>query len=181
MAIDNTPPKLKLIITIGVIVVVTLVGLNFVFTSYMAYMSDMAYREKLDRASKAPSDLQAQHDAEKNAFAKAKMPLDQAMKQVAAGSRDPSITPQASEDTGALTGWTKLPRPLPNAQMIGAGAANLTPVPVGDAGAAPMATGDAGVAPLAAGADAGAALVAPVPPVPHAAADAGAASGHPHH
>lgn len=179
MAIDNTPPKLKLIVTIGVIVVVTLVGLNFVFSSYMAYMTDMAMHDKLDRANKGPSDLQALHEAEKNAFAKAKMPLDQAMKQVAAGTRDPSITPQASDDTGALTGWTKLPRPLPNAQMIGAVAAipaadaGAAPMAAGDAGAAPMAAGDAGATPMAVGVDAGAA--------PHAAGDAGAATGHPHH
>ncbi len=153
MAIDNTPPKLKLIATIGVIVVVTLVGLNFVFESYMAYMADMAAREKLAK----PVEREAQAAAEQAAFGKAKMPIDQAMKQVAAGQRDPSITPQQSDDTGAMTGWSKLPKPLPNAQMIGAGAANPTPVPVlADAGAAAMA-GDAGAAmPLAT--DAGAAM-----------------------
>ncbi|CAN5891873.1 hypothetical protein BH11MYX4_BH11MYX4_16890 [soil metagenome] len=34
MAIDNTPPRLRLIMTISVIVVITLVGLDFVFKSY---------------------------------------------------------------------------------------------------------------------------------------------------
>ena len=47
MAIDNTPPRLRLIVTIAIIVVITLVGLDFVFKSYYAYMSDQAVREKM--------------------------------------------------------------------------------------------------------------------------------------
>ena len=47
MAIDNTPPKLRLIATIAFIVIVTLIGLDFVFKSYYAFMSDEAVREKL--------------------------------------------------------------------------------------------------------------------------------------
>jgi hypothetical protein len=176
MAIDNTPPKLKLIVTIGVIVVVTLVGLNFVFQSYMGYMTDMAYREKL-----APTkEKEAQLAAEQAAFSNAKLPIDQAMKQVAAGMRAPEITPQQSDDTGALTGWMKNPRPLPQANMIGgSGAAMPTAVATGDAGAVPSA-GDAGAAmPTAAAGDAGASMAAP-------AGDAGAAKsapapGHDHH
>lgn len=162
MAIDNTPPKLKLIATVGIIVVVTLVGLNFVFQSYMAYMNDMAMREKLA----PPKDREAQAAAEQAAFAKAKMPVEQAMKQVAAGTRDPSIQPQPSDDTGALTGWSKLPKPLPQAQMVGVGATNTAPAPVSaDGGAAPLGAADGGAAmPMAAG-DAGA---------PKAATDAGA-------
>ena len=47
MAIDNTPPRLRLIGTIAVIVVITLVSLDFVFKSYYAFMTDEAQREKL--------------------------------------------------------------------------------------------------------------------------------------
>jgi hypothetical protein len=36
MAIDNTPPRLRLIVTIATIVVITLVSLEFVFKSYFA-------------------------------------------------------------------------------------------------------------------------------------------------
>lgn len=174
MAVDNTPPKLKLIVTIGIIVVVTLIGLNFVFQSYMGYMTDMAYREKL-----APTkDKEALRAAEQAAFAKAKMPVDEAMKQVAAGTRAAEIAPQQSDDTGAMTGWMKLPKPLPQVDMI---KDKAVPVVAGDAGVA-TATGDAGAASVAA--DAGAA--APVPASVNANADAGAgkpapAPGHDHH
>lgn len=169
MAVDNTPPKVKLLFTIGIIVAVTLVGLDFVFQSYLGYMNSIAQQEKL-----APTkDREAQAAAEQAAFAKAKMPLDQAMKQVGAGTRAAEITPQPSEDTGALTGWMKLPKALPQAQMIGGGAAPA--VATGDAGVT-TATGDAGVT---ATGDAGAAI-------PTATGDAGAphaapAPGHDHH
>ena len=53
MAIDNTPPRLKLIVTIAVITVVTLISLDFVFKSYYAMMSDEAQREKISPATDA--------------------------------------------------------------------------------------------------------------------------------
>jgi hypothetical protein len=175
MAVDKSPPNLKLIATIGVIVLVTLVGLNFVFQSYMGYMTDMAYREKL-----APTkEKEAQLAAEQVAFSKAKLPIDQAMKQVAAGTRAPEIAPQQSDDTGPLTGWMKNPKPLPQANMVGGAAPATSAVAVGDAGVA-MSAGDAGAAiPTAASGDAGASVAASTP-------DAGAAKpapapGHDHH
>ena len=173
MAVDNTPPKLKLIVTIGVICAVTLVALDFVFRSYLGFMNGIAQQEKL-----APTkEREAQTAAEQAAFSKAKMPIDQAMKQVGAGTRAPEITPQPSDDTGALTGWMKLPKALPQAQMIGGGAAAPAVAPTGDAGVT-TATGDAGV--TTATGDAGAAAI------PASAGDAGApkpapAPGHEHH
>lgn len=150
MAIDNTPPRLRLIATIAFIVVVTLIGLDFVFKSYYAYMSDAAAREKI-----APrTDLENQHAAEKSAFAAAKLPIEQAMAQLAKGSRG-DVTPQPSDDMGPMTGWSKMPKPLPypekHAQAPAADAGTEQPTTAGDAGAA---TGDAGPA---APADAGAA------------------------
>jgi hypothetical protein len=138
MAIDNTPPRLRLIITIAVIVVITLVSLEFVFKSYYAYMTDEAKLEKT-----APKTaLLAQIKAEKEAFGGAKMPVDQAMSQIAKGTRPELIDPKPSDDVAALTGWNKLPKqpPVP------------APAPNDVRGAAPAAT-DAGV--LATG-DAGA-------------------------
>lgn len=111
MAIDNTPPRLRLIVTIAIIVVITLVGLDFVLRGYYAYMSDMATREKL-----APlRDRDEQHKAEQASFGAAKLPIDQAMAQVAKGTRAEAITPKPSEDMGPMTGWSKMPKqpPLP--------------------------------------------------------------------
>ncbi|MBX3190970.1 MAG: hypothetical protein KF819_28500 [Labilithrix sp.] len=169
MAIDNTPPRLRLIATIGFIVVVTLIGLDFVFKSYYAFMSDEAQREKI-----APrADLAAQVAAEQKAFAGAKIPLDQAMAQLAKGERG-DVTPQASDDMGPMTGWSKMPKPLPYPTTPHA-APSTDPHAAADAGA-PTAAGDAGPAIADAGpaaaADAGAAPHAPAP-APHAD-DAGA-------
>jgi len=108
MAIDNTPPRLRLIVTIAVIVVVTLLGLNFVFESYYAIMTDQARFEKL-----APTTAKDEaHTAETAALAGGKMPIAAAMAQLK-GARSEAIEPKPSEDLGAMTGWSKLPKQAP--------------------------------------------------------------------
>ena len=110
MAIDNTPPRLRLIITIAVIVVITLVSLEFVFKSYFAFMTDEAKLEKT-----APKTaLLAQIQAERESFGGAKLPIDQAMSQIAKGTRPELIDPKPSDDLAALTGWNKMPKQTPN-------------------------------------------------------------------
>lgn len=160
MAIDNTPPRLRLIVTIAVIVIVTLLGLNFVFESYYAIMTDQARFEKL-----APTTAKTeQHAAEAAALAGGKMPIDKAMAQLK-GARGEAIEPKQSEDMGAMTGWSKLPKqaPLP---VPGGGAHVIESVPAlagdggvlhADGGAAPAAEAGAPHAPNAPNAkDAGA-------------------------
>jgi hypothetical protein len=108
MATDNTPPRLRLIGTIAVILIITLVGLDFVFKSYYAYMTDEAHYEKM-----APTTArEAQLATEKAAFAAARMPMDQAVASLKA-SRSELIEPKPSDDVGAMTGWSKLPKPAP--------------------------------------------------------------------
>ena len=108
MAIDNTPPRLRLIVTIAVIVIITLLGLNFVFESYFAIMTDQARFEKL-----APTTARDdQRAAEAAALAGGKMPIDKAMAQLK-GARGEAIEPKQSEDVGAMTGWSKLPKQAP--------------------------------------------------------------------
>jgi hypothetical protein len=156
MAIDNTPPRLKLIATIAIITVVTLISLDFVFRSYYAMMSDEAHREKV-----APTtEKDEQHKAEHAALTGAQIPLEAAMEQLGKGNRPEPITPQASEDLAPLTGWSKLPKQAPTPTP------HVPPPPP----PLPAVAGDAGAAPAAAAADAGAAP----PPKPHAAPDAGA-------
>lgn len=171
MAIDNTPPRLKLIVTIAVITVITLIGIDFVLKSYYAMMTDQAQLEKL-----APTTARdEQHKAEALALTSGAMPLDKAIAELGKGERPAAIAPQQSDDLGPMTGWSKLPKPAPTPQQHAA-----TPAPAeADAGAA-HAEADAGAAPLVAG-DAGAAPHAPQPPAgdagahhPAPAADAGA-------
>jgi hypothetical protein len=156
MAIDNTPPRLKLIVTIAVITVITLVSLDFVFRSYYATMTDDAAREKI-----APTtDRDEQRKAEAASLTGAQVPIDQAKVMLVKGTRPEAITPQPSEDTGAMTGWSKLPKPLPTpsepappaAVTQDAGAVHAT---TGDAGATRMVT-DAGPVQTAPKRDAGA-------------------------
>lgn len=150
MAIDNTPPRLKLIVTIAVITVITLVAIDFAFKSYYSTMSDIAYREK----TAPPKDRDDQHKAELASLAGGAMPVEKAMAQLA-GARPDAISPQASDDLGAVTGWSKLPHPAP---VPLAPASHDAPAPgtLADGGAAPMdadgganAAGDGGALPLA--------------------------------
>lgn len=108
MAIDNTPPRLRLIATIAVLTIVTLVALDFILRSYYAYMTDDAIRSKLA----PPIELEEQRQEEAKSLSAAK--IDQAIAQIAKGGvRPESITPQQSDDVSALTGWSKLPKPAP--------------------------------------------------------------------
>jgi len=182
MAIDNTPPRLRLIGTIAVIAIITLISLDFVFKSYYAYMTDEAQREKL-----APTtEKYDQREAEAAAFSGAKLPIDKAMAQIAKGTRGDLVEPKPSEDMGAMTGWSKLPKQLPLPPSGGAMPGGMTvhgpgdTMNAGDAGATtagdggqvtgPMNAADGG-APAPGAADAG---VPHLAPKPGPARDAGA-------
>ena len=157
MATDNTPPRLRLIGTIAVIVIVTLFSLDFVFKSYYAYMTDEAQREKLAPTTDK-TDMRA---AEATALSGAKLPIDQAMAQIGKGTRSDLVEPKPSDDLGAMTGWSKLPKqlPLPPAGGPGMPGGMMVHGPgdamnAGDAGA--MAVGDGG--PMNVSSDGGAPL-----------------------
>jgi len=132
MAIDNTPPRLKLIVTITIITVITLVSLDFVFKSYFAYTLDDAQRGKIAKAQ----GLEDQHKAEDQAMKNAAMPLDQAMTQMKSGTRAAIIAPKQSDDLAPLSGWSKLPKgpPAVPAPPHGTGGDHNV-LPFGDAGA----------------------------------------------
>lgn len=109
MATDNSPPRLKLIITIGAITILTLVGLTLVLNGYFAYMSDQARHAKL-----APTTALDEHrQAEQAELASGKMSIGQAAAELAKGQREGLIAPQQSEDLGPMTGWSKLPKAAP--------------------------------------------------------------------
>ena len=110
MATDNSPPRLKLIVTIGFITIVTLIGLRFVLESYFAFMGDMARREKIA----PPTELDDHRKEEQAALTAAKVPVGEAIAQLSKGSRG-GVAPQQSDDLGPMTGWTKLPKAAPEA------------------------------------------------------------------
>lgn len=173
MAIDNTPPRLKLIVTIAVITVVTLFSLDFVFKSYFHTMSDQAQREKI-----APTSVRDdQQKAEQAALTSSN--IEQAMASFAKGTRPEAIAPTQSDDISPMTGWSKNPKPAPTRVPLG----DALHVDIADAGADASAEGgagdgganaatDGGVTPTAAD---GGAHVVPAPGGPgHDAIDAGA-------
>jgi hypothetical protein len=165
MAIDNTPPRLRLIATIAAIVVITLVSLDVVFTSYFAFMTDQAKHEKI-----APKkDLLAQLAAEQGALAGAKVPIDRAMNQVAKGMRPELIEPKPSDDMAPMTGWSKMPKQPPVAVPH---TEDLRPLTAGDAGA--LTAGDAGAPTVDGGMAPHTTMDAGAPNVPAAVKDAGA-------
>ncbi|MCL2724903.1 MAG: hypothetical protein FWD69_10760 [Polyangiaceae bacterium] len=141
MATDNSPPRLKLLVTIGVITVVTLVALNLVLRGYYAHMSDEARHAKM-----APTTgLDDHRKSEMAILAGSKVPMDQAMAQLARGQRDNLIAPQQSDDLGPMTGWSKAPKAPPEAPGADAGAAKDGGVhAAGDAGAPATNAADAG-------------------------------------
>lgn len=153
MATDNTPPRLKLIATIAVITVITLIGIDFVLQSYFAMMTDEAQRVKL-----APTtEREELHKAEQAALTNAAVPLDRAIAEIGKAERPAMIAPEQSEDLGPMTGWTKLPKPAPTPQqwapatedagVQGAADAAATgaPAPADDAGASVPTPADAGL------------------------------------
>lgn len=165
MAIDNTPPRLKLIATIAVITVITLIGIDFALKSYFAIMTDQAQREKL-----APTTGKDElHKAEALALTGGSMPIQKAMAVVAKGERPALIAPQPSDDLGPMTGWSKMPKPAPTPHRA---------PPADDAGAEALAD-DAGAASLAV--DAGALHAEPADAGASHAAPGDAGAAHDHH
>lgn len=111
MATDQSPPRVGLIAALAVVTVVSLVGLKFALDSYFTFMAEEAAHEKL-AAPEQLTKLRAQED--KNLTSSA-TPISAAIAQLSQGGRPetggPSlIEPKASDDTGAMTGWSQMPR-----------------------------------------------------------------------
>ena len=132
MATDQTPPRIKLILTVAVITPLTLFALKFVFDSYFITMSEAAAHEKLAE----PVDLHALRAAEEKNLTTSGVPITAAMMEIGKGRNEQGgpdlITPQQSDDLGPMTGWSKLPRQF-----------DLPPGAGGDGGM--MMTGDGGM------------------------------------
>jgi len=107
MATDQSPPRLQLIISIAVGTVVALVGLKFVFDSYFTNVWEGEEQGKLV----APDEVNAMRaDQIAKLTNGPAVPIDQAMSMIATKGRLSStlITPQPSDDLGAVTGWSHL-------------------------------------------------------------------------
>ena len=183
MATDNSPPKIRVILTIAFSSVVILAALQFVFTSYFQMMT-----EEAEHTHQRPQEeLLKLREGEQKNLTSGPMPITAAMKALAsgrdgtgagsAGAALKDIEPQPSTDLGPLVGWLKAPNQAlidkltaeaEAAEKDAGGAAAPMAGSPGDggvssdaAGAAAASGGDAGRAPLTPSTDAGA---APTPP-----------------
>jgi hypothetical protein len=161
MATENSPPQIRIILTVAFSSVVILAALNSVFRSYYLMMTEEVEHDHLSR----PAELIKLREGEKNNLNTVPLPIAQAMQQLATRGRSNGaaygdlITPQASNDLGPMVGWVRAPNQAVIDQ-INAAAANPAPAAaVVDGGVA----ADAG-APAAASPDAGAASTTQAPP-----------------
>jgi hypothetical protein len=148
MATDQSPTQNKAILSVALIIVVTLFGLKFGFDSYFVQMSESAAKEKLPAADQ----LNKHRASEAKALAAGPMNIDQAMAELGRGGRTTTagigrgvdLTPKPSDDKGALIGWSKMPRAVPEAPAAAPPPVVHDAVPTADGGAASDAATDAG-------------------------------------
>ncbi len=169
MAHESSNPKVKVMIIAAILSGVGLMAFDAVFRSYYTAMMEDEESEKV--LTVAPKQLLELRAAEKQRLTSAALPIDRAMKELSTrGREDPGlkdvskidISPQPSNDQGALTGWGMLAKAVP--------APAPAPSDHADGGAPTVHAGDGGAA-LAT--DAGAPHAAQLPeagaPVPHPA------------
>jgi hypothetical protein len=166
MATENSPPQIRIILTVAFSSVVILAALNSVFRSYYLMMTEEVEHEHLSK----PEELIKLREGERKNLSSAPLPITQAMQELSSRGRtnyaayvgQADITPEASNDLGPMVGWVRAPNQAV-VDAINAAAANPPPGGAGDGGAPLAASSDAGVTTAAATPDGGKAA-APVPP-----------------
>lgn len=159
MAVDKTEPPIKVIITVAGLSLGILMTMRVFFVSYFNSAYDSRARENIDQALHGDSYIwtatRVRAEEERRLGR-----LQASMASVAQGQRAGSISPAASTDIAALSGWALMPRevprppPAPVAPPVvepapatpGLGAAGL----IGLAPVAPAPVAPAAVAPLVA-------------------------------
>jgi hypothetical protein len=160
MASEDSRPKIRMLLTIGIVSVLLLLGIKFVLDSYYYDMTE-SYEHTLLPKTVLLDETRTQQRAAINDGTNGAIPVSIAMQTLASKGRDnasTAITPQPSDDIDALKGWAKLKKDvhLPP-QVLTTSAPTPPPPPAMTDAGAPTATGDAGVhaAPLHAAKDAG--------------------------
>jgi len=112
MAYDKSDPRVGLIARVGVIAVVSLVGVKFALDSYFIQVNEAVAAEQLPEKYEPLVKL---HEAEQKNLTGSPTPIAVAMQQLtqtgrAAQGGPADIAPQPSEDLGPMTGWSKNPK-----------------------------------------------------------------------
>jgi hypothetical protein len=122
---DDTPPRNRLIFGYTIVVVFALIGLKFVFDSYLDVSRTAKRREQI-ATSRANVILAEYRRAQRERLESGPMPIDRAMHELARRGRNAfaQIRPEASGDRAPLQGWQQLPRAVSpafgNAAWLGA-------------------------------------------------------------
>jgi hypothetical protein len=158
MATDNSPPRIRIILTIAFSSFVVLVALGYVFRSYFIMMTEQTEHDHLMQ----PVELEKLHAGEQKNLTSSPLPIQQAMQELASKGRtnyaafagQADITPQASDDVGPLVGWVQNPNQAFLAKLANApadapdaGAASAAASAMSDAGAPASGANAGGVKP----------------------------------
>jgi hypothetical protein len=152
MASDDSRPKVRMLLTIGIVAVCLLAGSKFVLDSYYLDMTESYEHSLLPKTELLDETRKEQHaalDKGDNGI-----PVSIAMQTLASKGRDnasPLIVAQPSDDVDPLKGWTRLKRDVHLPPQVMTTAVPTPPPP-------PM-TGDAGVTSK----DGGARMAPPAP------------------
>lgn len=146
MAVDKTEPPIKVILGFAALSLGTLVALRVLFVTYFNDMYDAQRHTQIEAMMQQGSAL-ATASRVRAEEARRLGNLDSAIRAVSQGQRPGAISPQASNDTAALAGWTLAPREVPRAAPVPQVINDLQAAPAPVLGAAPAPTPGAGPAP----------------------------------
>ena len=145
MASDDSRPKVRMLLTIGIVAVFLLVGVKFVLDSYYLDMTESYEHGMLPKTTELDQ-LRAEEHAAIDKGEKGNIPVSVAMQTLAQKGRDNAgdlISPKPSDDIDALKGWTRLKRDVHLPPQVTTTAPPPEPTPMMDAGA-PGANKDGG-------------------------------------
>ncbi len=139
MAHETANPKVRFMVILALASAVTLVLFDMMFKSYFTMMMEEEERAKV--LTVPPTQLHNLRAAEQQRLTSTQLPIDRAMRELATrGREDPAlkdiaktdISPQPSNDMGALVGWSLMAKdagPVPTTP-------EHAPSPAADAGTA---------------------------------------------
>ena len=137
MASDDSRPKVRMLLTIGIVSVALLVGVKFVLDSYYLDMTENyehGMLPKTEQLDQIRADQRGVIDKGENG----NIPVSVAMQNLAQKGRDNAgdlISPKPSDDVDPLKGWSKLKREVHLPPQVTTTAPPPEPMPMGDAGA----------------------------------------------
>lgn len=105
---DDSPPRNNVILIAGIASLCCLIGLKFVFDSYLEGQRDGALEAHLE--SSVTSELLAAHREDvQNRLASSDIPIEQAISRLSEQGRRgfPQVLPIQSADEGARLGWNR--------------------------------------------------------------------------